>query len=461
MGLTFRLGQLPTSLFTDASNNVGIGAAPSGSYKLEVTGTGRFTGSTILASTSGNVGIGTTPQGVGSNKTLEISDTGLIYAGSGQLGLVNNAYNNGSWIYKTTAAASIYTTDGGTHNFQTAPSGTAGGTVTFTQRMFINNAGNVGIGTGSPNSQLSVVNNTSGTATTMGLYNSTLAAGSGGGYEFWYNNSIRLGGIYQKTTSDGNNFYMSFESYAGAGGATERMRITSAGDVGIGQTSPRGKLDVAGNIFLNNGTQIQITGNSGATGLQMLGQDNDISLIGTMGAQSLVFRTNSVERMRIDTDGNVKCLQIYNNTSSGGKNVGIASNGFIYSFTSSIKYKTNVEDLDYNLVSNAIDNLRPVYYKPKDYKGDVKEGWSYYGLIAEEVDKVEPRFVIYKTVDYKEEERVYENGDVVKEQVEYKLENPEPESVDYARISILCLAEIQHQKKIIQELNERLNKAGL
>jgi hypothetical protein len=44
MGLTFRLGQLPTSLFTDASNNVGIGAAPSGSYKLEVTGTGNYSG---------------------------------------------------------------------------------------------------------------------------------------------------------------------------------------------------------------------------------------------------------------------------------------------------------------------------------------------------------------------------------------------------------------------------------
>jgi hypothetical protein len=49
MGLTFRLGQLPTSLFTDASNNVGIGAAPSGSYKLEVTGTAKVS-STLLVS---------------------------------------------------------------------------------------------------------------------------------------------------------------------------------------------------------------------------------------------------------------------------------------------------------------------------------------------------------------------------------------------------------------------------
>ena len=38
MGLTFRLGQIPLGVFTDTSNNVGIGAAPSGTYKFQVTG---------------------------------------------------------------------------------------------------------------------------------------------------------------------------------------------------------------------------------------------------------------------------------------------------------------------------------------------------------------------------------------------------------------------------------------
>ena len=48
MGLTFRLGQLPDSIFTDTSNNVGIGAAPSGSYKLEVTGTAKVSSTLLL-----------------------------------------------------------------------------------------------------------------------------------------------------------------------------------------------------------------------------------------------------------------------------------------------------------------------------------------------------------------------------------------------------------------------------
>ena len=51
MGLTQKLGTLPLAILTDASNNVGIGAAPSGSYKLEVTGTGRFSGALRTSST--------------------------------------------------------------------------------------------------------------------------------------------------------------------------------------------------------------------------------------------------------------------------------------------------------------------------------------------------------------------------------------------------------------------------
>ena len=54
MGLTFRLGQIPLGVFTDASNNVGIGASPSGTYKFEVTGTAKVSGILTLGSTISN-----------------------------------------------------------------------------------------------------------------------------------------------------------------------------------------------------------------------------------------------------------------------------------------------------------------------------------------------------------------------------------------------------------------------
>ena len=41
---------------------------------------------------------------------------------------------------------------------------------------------------------------------------------------------------------------------------TERMRITNTGNVGIGTTSPSQKLEVNGNILINNGTSVGGTG---------------------------------------------------------------------------------------------------------------------------------------------------------------------------------------------------------
>jgi len=52
MGLNRQLANLPDAITTDTSNNVGIGGSPSGSYKLDVTGTGRFTGNVTATATS-------------------------------------------------------------------------------------------------------------------------------------------------------------------------------------------------------------------------------------------------------------------------------------------------------------------------------------------------------------------------------------------------------------------------
>jgi hypothetical protein len=73
--------------------------------------------------------------------------------------------------------------------------------------------------------------------------------------------------------------------------------------VGIGTTSPRNVLDVNGTIYVAGGNQIQITGSGGTTGLQLIGQDAAESVIGTMSAQALAIRTNSTERLRIDSSG--------------------------------------------------------------------------------------------------------------------------------------------------------------
>ena len=140
-----------TAVTIDASQNVTTSA--------NLTYTGTLTGSTgilnigsgqVYKDASGNVGIGVTPSAWKSTlKVLEfangVSLSGFASAPIMQLG--TNWYDNGSSnIYKTTAAATSYQQSFGAHYWYTAPSGTAGNAVTFTQAMTLDASGNLLVG---------------------------------------------------------------------------------------------------------------------------------------------------------------------------------------------------------------------------------------------------------------------------------------------------------------------------
>lgn len=109
------------------------------------------------------------------------------------------------------------------------------GAGTLTERMRIDSSGNVGIGTTSPSAKLHVESAGGsggrvlfGGSTTSGY--STNINVTDNGMEFWAQSNAR--GL---TFSTGTT-------------QTERMRINSSGDVGIGTTTPASKLQVAGQI---------------------------------------------------------------------------------------------------------------------------------------------------------------------------------------------------------------------
>ena len=164
-----------------------------------------------------------------------------------------------------------------------------------TESSYINSGGNFGIGTSSPD-QLLHINKTSGTT----LFKASVASNSTIGLEIQ-----KTGSTTQSwRIADGQTVNGKLEFYDVTDSAT-RMCIDGSGNVGIGTTSPRNKLDITGSIYASNGAQIQITGTPGGKGLQLIGQDDGTSLIGTMGSsgEHLLFRTASNERMRIDTSG--------------------------------------------------------------------------------------------------------------------------------------------------------------
>ncbi|MDT7602590.1 MAG: hypothetical protein QOF61_587, partial [Acidobacteriota bacterium] len=128
-------------------------------------------------------------------------------------------------------------------------------------RMTITGGGNVGIGTASPSSLLHVYN--SQNTEVIGMVENvnagataaaSIEAKTNNGYAYLKMGSTAYGSWGAVGTTGTGSFY--YDVFNGVGdhvwrttaSATERMRITNAGNVGIGTTAPATKLHVVGDI---------------------------------------------------------------------------------------------------------------------------------------------------------------------------------------------------------------------
>lgn len=152
------------------------------------------------------------------------------------------------------------------------------------EHMRINALGNVGIGTASPTAKLTV-NGTAkigeGVATNTSKLMVNTATGVAAGIQLFQDNNESW--IIQNPASS------TVLTFSASG--NERMRITSAGNVGIGNTSPSTPLDVTGTTRSGN---FRVNGGGSVAGSGMWGTDTE-----------LAFNTNSGERVRINSTGNV------------------------------------------------------------------------------------------------------------------------------------------------------------
>lgn len=126
----------------------GSSHATSASSFVVVTGTNKVT--TVDA--SGNFGLGVAPSAWGASwRAMEVGRKGsalFSFSAGDNTYLTSNCYFNGTnWIYAYTSAATNYNMAGGVHKWSTAPSGTAGNPITFTQAMTLDASGNLLVGT--------------------------------------------------------------------------------------------------------------------------------------------------------------------------------------------------------------------------------------------------------------------------------------------------------------------------
>jgi hypothetical protein len=228
------------------------------------------------------------------------------------------------------------------------------------ERVRINTIGKVGIGTSTPVSGVTTLT-VAGDISMSG--NSRAILGN-----IYFDNGWKYvidGFGWGIVEGNGNlQFYNAVNNTSGAGATAnivERMRIDSAGNVGIGTDSPIRRLDVNNAIFARPVTTAQsseiksVASNFSSlpsftnTGVKQFGSTATGTTLGlsnaslgllefincsagaiyTNGGSPIVFGTSSIERMRITSAGNV----FIGTTSNGGGQLGVAADSETVRFT--------------------------------------------------------------------------------------------------------------------------------
>jgi len=112
----------------------------------------------LTLANAGNLGLGVTPSAWATLTGLQVKNA-CLGGVANETHLIANAFYNASWKYISTGFAARYSQNdvaGGAHAWFTAPSGTAGNAITFTQAMTLDASGNLGLGLTAPDRRLHV-----------------------------------------------------------------------------------------------------------------------------------------------------------------------------------------------------------------------------------------------------------------------------------------------------------------
>jgi collagen type VII alpha len=169
-------------------------------------------------------------------------------------------------------------------------------------RLFVNSNGDIGLGTSSPDVfgrfYTRAIGLSSSGSTSLQI---NAATGSNAIIDLGVN-SARTAGITSNVSETQFTTLTATPIIVGTNGG-ERVRITSAGLVGVGTSSPSQTLHVSGGALANNWLVPSTTGyfydSTGQNGIYIYGSTNGST------PNILSFNTNGTERLRVDASGRV------------------------------------------------------------------------------------------------------------------------------------------------------------
>ncbi len=393
---------------------------------------------------------------------------------------------------------------------------TDGNSLAINPRFVIDNTGDVGIGTTNPTAKTHIEQTIANGTIAYPLKVDVMppgsnASGDGTGISFGIGNNANNRKEQARITVK-QNYYgvrpsMSFDTTDYNSPYTDfisRILIDPQGNVGVGTTNPNAKLEVAGSTritgggldvgYLNNGTNFIQIGNGRSTngyayidlvgdstysdyGLRIIrnntGPNTSTELIhrGTgifnlnaTQAANITFRTSNIERVRINSSGNVGInttsptqaklqitvpdyftgcritgpasgtsfgyMQFYSGTSFRGA-ISPTSTGVNYSSASDYRLKENVIKLQ-----NSTERVKKL--KPSNFNFLENPSKTVDGFIAHEVQEVVPEAVTG------EKDAVGRDG------------RPEYQGVDQSKIVPLLTAALQEAISKIEQLETRI-----
>ena len=418
----------------DSSGNVGIGTA-SPAYNLEIVDTG----------SDANINVKTTQSGSSARLRLTGSSTGtstVMFADENDTNVGLIQYDHTNNFVK----------------FNTADS----------ERMRIDSSGNVGIGTASASQKLEILDTSN--AKTRFAYSSSvygeIGRKSDGNYEFSaYENGANI--LFGTSTTNG--------------ATTERMRIDSSGNVGIGTASPDNKLHVykgdSGHSWSFDTGDVLIVENSDSASLNIATPNSNSGNIlfsdaGERGRGRIVydhsgdymaFATSgqSSERMRIDSSGNVLIAATSFNGIDDSSVKGIAlratagrSIHTIDSGANAIEFNThnngNAGEITCTGTSTTYSTSSD--YRLKDVKDSIQNG-------LERTLALNPVEFAWKSDGTISEGFIaHEAQEIFTDAVTGEKDGEKMQGMDYGRITPLLVKAIQEQQEQIEELKQQINE---